>query len=61
MNMQALIKPLIQQSNTKIILVVLDGVGGLPVNGRTELEAANKPNLDALARQSACGLHLPGG
>lgn len=59
MNMQSLIRPLIQQNNTKIILVVLDGVGGLPVNGRTELEAANKPNLDALARQSACGLHLP--
>jgi len=57
--MQELIKPLIQKNNTRILLIVLDGVGGLPVNGRTELEAANTPNLDALARESACGLHIP--
>jgi 2,3-bisphosphoglycerate-independent phosphoglycerate mutase len=58
-NMQELIKPLIQKNNTKILLIVLDGVGGLPVNGKTELEAANIPNLDSLARDSACGLHVP--
>ncbi|MBI4698599.1 MAG: 2,3-bisphosphoglycerate-independent phosphoglycerate mutase [Nitrospirae bacterium] len=58
-NMQELIKPLIQQNNSKIVMIVLDGVGGLPVNGRTELETADTPNLDALARQSACGLHVP--
>jgi len=57
--MQDLIKPLIQKNNTKILLIVLDGVGGLPINGKTELEAANIPNLDALARESACGLHVP--
>lgn len=57
--MQKLIKPLVQKNDTKIILVVLDGVGGLPINGKTELEAANTPNLDALARESACGLHVP--
>ncbi|MBI3592822.1 MAG: 2,3-bisphosphoglycerate-independent phosphoglycerate mutase [Nitrospirae bacterium] len=57
--MQKLIKPLIQKNDSKILLIVLDGVGGLPVNGRTELEAANTPNLDALARESACGLHMP--
>ncbi len=59
MDMQELIKPLIQKNNTKILLVVLDGIGGLPVNGRTELEAASTPNLDAVARESACGLHIP--
>ncbi|MBI4686846.1 MAG: 2,3-bisphosphoglycerate-independent phosphoglycerate mutase [Nitrospirae bacterium] len=59
MDTQELIKPLIQKNNTKILLVVLDGVGGLPVNGKTELEAANTPNLDALSRESACGLHIP--
>jgi len=59
--MQELIKPLVQRNNSKIILVVLDGLGGLPVNGRTELEAANTPTLDALARESACGLHVPVG
>lgn len=57
--MQKLIKPLVQKNNSKIILVVLDGVGGLPINGKTELEMANTPNLDALARESACGLHVP--
>ncbi|GAB4405725.1 MAG: 2,3-bisphosphoglycerate-independent phosphoglycerate mutase [Thermodesulfovibrionales bacterium] len=57
--MQKLIKPLIQKNDTKMLLIVLDGLGGLPVNGRTELEAANTPNLDALARESACGLHIP--
>lgn len=59
--MQDLIKPLVQKNNSKIILVVLDGLGGLPVNGRTELEAANTPTLDALAKESACGLHVPVG
>lgn len=57
--MQSLIKPLVQKNAARIILVVLDGIGGLPVNGRTELEAADTPNLDALASSSACGLHLP--
>jgi 2,3-bisphosphoglycerate-independent phosphoglycerate mutase len=56
---QKLIKDLIQKNNTKILLIVLDGLGGLPVNGKTELDAANNPNLDALAAKSACGLHIP--
>ncbi len=53
------ITSLVQKNNTKIVFLLLDGVGGLPINGKTELEAANKPNLDALARVSACGLHVP--
>jgi len=53
------ISSLIQKNSTKIIFVILDGVGGLPINGKTELESANKPNLDALAKISACGLHIP--
>ncbi len=57
--MQKLIKPLVQKNSSKILLIVLDGIGGLPVNGKTEVEAANTPNLDALARESACGLHIP--
>src|SRR4030066_1285769 len=59
--MQKLIKDLIQKNNTKILLIVLDGLGGLPVNGKTELDAAHKPNMDALAIKSACGLHIPVG
>ncbi len=57
--MQELIKGLIQKNNTKIMMVVLDGVGGLPVDGKTELEAAVTPNLDNLVRTSATGLHIP--
>lgn len=57
--MQQLIRPLVQKNDTKIILVVLDGLGGLPVGGKTEMEAAEKPNLDSLAAASACGLHIP--
>ncbi|MBI5740354.1 MAG: 2,3-bisphosphoglycerate-independent phosphoglycerate mutase [Nitrospirae bacterium] len=60
MNMQELIKPLLQNNAAKIVMVVLDGIGGLPdASGKTELEAADTPNLDALARKSACGLHVP--
>jgi len=57
--MQKLIKNLVQKNNSKIVLVVLDGLGGLPVNGKTELDAAATPNLDKLAKESACGLHIP--
>jgi 2,3-bisphosphoglycerate-independent phosphoglycerate mutase len=57
--MQRILKGLIQKNNTKIFLGVLDGIGGLAVRGKTELEAAEKPNLDALARKAACGLHVP--
>ncbi len=57
--MQKIVKGLIQKNNSKILLIVLDGLGGLPVQGKTELDAARKPDLDALAAQSACGLHVP--
>jgi 2,3-bisphosphoglycerate-independent phosphoglycerate mutase len=58
--MRDLIRDLVVKNSTKIILLVLDGIGGLPrADGKTELEAAPTPNLDALARTSACGLHTP--
>jgi len=57
--MQSLIKDLVQKNETKVVLIVLDGLGGLPVNGETELDTAKIPNLDALSQTSACGLHLP--
>ncbi|HIJ60382.1 MAG TPA: 2,3-bisphosphoglycerate-independent phosphoglycerate mutase [Nitrospirae bacterium] len=57
--MKSLVSSLIQKNSSKIVLVVLDGVGGLPINGKTELEYANTPNLDALAKVSACGVHMP--
>jgi 2,3-bisphosphoglycerate-independent phosphoglycerate mutase len=48
-------------NESKILLLVMDGLGGLPhpETGRTELESARTPNLDALARESACGFTLP--
>ena len=46
---------------SKIMLFVIDGLGGLPhpETGRTELETARTPNLDALAKESVCGFTLP--
>ncbi len=58
-----LIQQLIVPSQTKIVMLILDGLGGLPLEpgGRTELETAYTPNLDALAARSALGLTLPVG
>jgi 2,3-bisphosphoglycerate-independent phosphoglycerate mutase len=56
-----LMRELAIEGQTKILLLVLDGVGGLPMtpDGLTELEAARTPNLDALAARSICGMGTP--
>ena len=61
MDMLPIIAELAQKTPSKILLVVLDGVGGLPLEkgGPTELAAAHTPNLDALAQESALGLLTP--
>lgn len=59
MEWEYLLRELSQQTDTKIVLLVMDGVGGLPVDGKTELEKARKPNLDALAASGICGLTDP--
>ena len=47
-------------TDSRVVLLVLDGLGGLPnEDGRTELEAANTPNLNALAARSDLGLSRP--
>ncbi len=48
-------------AQTKILHLVLDGLGGLPreLDGQTELEAASTPHLDALAARSQLGLAVP--
>ncbi|HEX78822.1 MAG TPA: 2,3-bisphosphoglycerate-independent phosphoglycerate mutase [Dehalococcoidia bacterium] len=56
-----LIREISRATDTKIVLLVIDGLGGLPdlETGKTELEAANTPNLDALATKGICGLSEP--
>lgn len=56
------IKSLKTDAPSKVVLLVMDGLGGLPgPEGTTELEAAKTPNLDKLAAESICGLHEPVG
>lgn len=54
---------LVEKEGGRIVLAVLDGVGGLPHpdTGLTELETADTPNLDRLARRASLGMHLPVG
>jgi len=47
------------QTDSKLLMVVIDGIGGLPVRRKTELEAAKIPNLDRLASRSISGLIDP--
>jgi 2,3-bisphosphoglycerate-independent phosphoglycerate mutase len=57
------IRGLTRRSETKIVLLVLDGLGGLErrYGDQTELTVAHTPNLDDLAVKSICGLHQPVG
>jgi 2,3-bisphosphoglycerate-independent phosphoglycerate mutase len=52
---------LVVSAHSRIVLLVLDGLGGLPhpETGRTELESAATPHLDRLARRAALGLLQP--
>jgi 2,3-bisphosphoglycerate-independent phosphoglycerate mutase len=56
-----LMRELSMEAKTKIVMLVVDGLGGLPIEpgGPTELEAAHTPNLDALAGRASCGLSVP--
>jgi 2,3-bisphosphoglycerate-independent phosphoglycerate mutase len=55
------IQNLVKPAETKLVFLVIDGLGGLPreSDNRTELEAAHTPHLDALAAQGICGLQEP--
>ena len=61
MNHFSTLKPLLLQTDSRIIVLVLDGLGGLPRvrGGPTELEAARTPNMDALAAGGMLGLSVP--
>ena len=56
-----LIEQISRSTPSKIVLLVIDGLGGLPRSetGKTELETANTPNLDKLVARSVCGLSTP--
>lgn len=56
-----LTRRLAEEDGGKILMLILDGVGGLPIQsgGPTELEAATTPNLDRLAREGSTGLSIP--
>ncbi len=56
-----LMRELSVSTDSKIVLLILDGLGGLPMEtgGQTELEAASTPNFDRLAASSDLGLSRP--
>ncbi len=53
---ESIIREISIKTDSKILLLVMDGVGGLPVDGNTEMERAETPNLDNLVSRSICGL-----
>jgi len=61
MNTHDLTRQLQEKNDSKIVMLVADGLGGLPIEpgGKTELETAKTPNLDALAVQGVQGLSHP--
>src|SRR5713226_4216403 len=61
MNHHDLVRELRETNSSKIVLLVADGLGGLPLQpgGLTELETAKRPNLDAFAKEGVCGLSIP--
>jgi 2,3-bisphosphoglycerate-independent phosphoglycerate mutase len=56
-----MLRHLVRANDSKIILLILDGLGGIrtPAFPKTALDAAATPNLDALASGSICGRSLP--
>jgi len=55
------IRELKTRNDSKLVMLIADGIGGLPCEpgGPTELEAARTPNLDRLARQGVLGMMIP--
>jgi 2,3-bisphosphoglycerate-independent phosphoglycerate mutase len=55
------IPPLLRNNDSKIVLLVMDGLGGLPIDpsGPTELEAASTPVMDRLAVEGTLGQTIP--
>jgi len=60
-NQLDLVRELAEKATTKIVMLVADGLGGLPLEpgGKTELETASTPNLDRLASRGTSGSSIP--
>jgi len=60
-NQLDLVRELAEQAASKIVMLVADGLGGLPLEpgGKTELETAATPNLDRLAARGTSGSSIP--
>ena len=52
---------IVSATPSRIVMLIVDGLGGAPHpdTGRSELETANIPNLDKLARESIAGRTVP--
>ena len=59
MTKEEVLQSLAIQTESKLLMVIIDGLGGLPIRGKTELEAAKHPNLDRLTSKAICGLIDP--
>jgi 2,3-bisphosphoglycerate-independent phosphoglycerate mutase len=61
MDVHQLTRELHLKNESKIVMLVADGLGGLPMTpgGKTELETAKTPNLDALAKRGVQGNSIP--
>ena len=61
MRIDKILTELSRKNDNKILLLVIDGLGGFPnpETKLTELETARIPNLDALAKSGSCGLSVP--
>ncbi len=55
------LKPLLEKNNSKIVLLVMDGLGGITLTpvGKSALEKAVTPNLDHLAEEGTLGQTIP--
>jgi len=48
-----------EKTSSRICMIVMDGLSGIPFDDKTALEKALHPNLDALAKESSCGSSVP--
>ncbi|MCD6450405.1 MAG: 2,3-bisphosphoglycerate-independent phosphoglycerate mutase [Thermotogaceae bacterium] len=59
MDRHEILRNIVTKNETKLVLLVMDGIGDLPVDGKTPLMVAKTPNLDALAKESELGQTIP--